>query len=136
MTRVAYLDEDPAGLAAMLGGLLEANLDAHPDRARLLRRGLVGIVARDAGVAVTIHLAPGRITLANGLVGRPSLVVETDAETLAELSSVPLRLGLPDPATPAGRRVLAGLGSGRLRVRGLVRSLPLLARLNRLLAVS
>lgn len=135
MPRVEYLDEEPSGLASLIGGLIEANLEAHPERSRLPRPGLVGIVAPDAGVAITVRLAPWRVTIADGLRGRPQLVVTADTETLVELSTVPLRLGLPDPATAAGREALSRLRSARLRLRGLWRHPGLLSRLNRLLAV-
>ena len=134
--RVEYLEEEPSGLATMLGGLIEANLEANPDRAELLRPALVGILAEDAGVANTLRLAPGRVTVADGLVGRPQLVVRTDSETLMELSAAPLRLGLPDALSPEGRAILGKLRSGRLRVRGMLLHPGLLSRLNRLLSVA
>lgn len=134
--RVEYLGEDPSGLATMVGGLIEANLERDPGRAALLRRALVGIVARDAGVAITVRLAPGRVTVADGLLGRPQLVVRTDSETLTELSAAPLTMGLPDARTAEGRTVLGRLRDGRLRVEGMLRHPVLLSRLNRLLSVS
>lgn len=134
--RVEYLEEEPSGLALMLGGLIEANLRADPERAALLRPGLVGIVAADAGVAITLRLAPGRVTVADGLLGRPQIVVRTDSETLTELSAAPLRLGFPDAMAAEGRAVLGKLRSGRLRVRGMLRHPVLLSRLNRLLSIA
>ena len=131
-----YLEEEPSGLATMVGGLIEANLQGNPDRAVLLQPALVGILAEDAGVAITLRLAPGRVTVADGLVGRPQLVVRTDGETLMELSASPLRLGLPDALSPEGRAVLGKLRSGRLRVRGMLLHPAMLARLNRLLSVA
>ena len=133
---VDYLDAEPNGLASMLGGLIEANLVQHPERERLLRPSVVGITAPDAGVSVTIQIAPGRVALANGLHGRPHLHVRADSETLIELSSVPLRLGLPDAMTGPGREVTAKLFRGSLKVRGLVTNPVRLSRLNRLLSVA
>lgn len=133
---VGYLDETPSGLASMLGGVIDANLEAHPDRRRLLGRGVVGIVAPDAGVAVTLRLAPGHVTVADGILGRPELVIRTDSETLTDLTSVPLRLGFPDPLTSEGRAVLGRLRSGRLRIAGMLRHPGLLSRLSRLLSVA
>jgi hypothetical protein len=133
---VEYLDSEPSGLASMIGGIIEGNLAAHPERAALLRPAVVGILATDAGVAITIRLAPKRITVANGLLGRPQVVVETDSETLAELSSVPLRFGFPDAMTPDGRETTRKLMRRDLRVHGLVRHPGLVSRLNRLLSVS
>jgi hypothetical protein len=135
--RVRYDDAEPNGLAAMLGGLIQANLEQHPDRAALLSRpASFGIVATDAAVATTIRLSPGEVRVTNGIQGRPNVVVRGDSDTLMRLSSVPLRFGLPDAMTGEGRTVLAGLLLRRLRVKGIVTGGEKLGRLNRLLSVT
>jgi hypothetical protein len=135
--RVVYTDAEPNGLASMIGGLIEANMAAHPDRARLLRPpAMVGIVARDAEVACTVGLSTDRVTVINGLAGRPAVVVGADTETLTELTTVPLRIGFPDATTAAGRAVTAKLLRGELKVRGLLRHPSVVSRLTRLLSVS
>ena len=136
MAIVQHLDADPSGLAMMLGGLIEGNLQAHPERRELLKPGLVAIVATDAEVAITIRLAPGRVTITGGVAGRPQLLIRTDSGTLMELSSTPLRFGLPDPSTEEGRKALSKLRTGELKVRGMVLHTGLLSRLNRLLSVA
>lgn len=121
----------------MLGGLLEGNLAAHPDREHLLSSvATYGIKAPDVGVEISIRLSPGTVTVRNGLIGKPEVVVETDAETLVGLSSVPLRFGLPDIATKEGREVNRKLLKGRLKVKGLLLHPAKLARLNKLLTVT
>lgn len=133
--RVEYVDEEPNGLAAMIGGLIEGNLEAHPDRAGLLRPATVGIVATDAETAITVSLSPRAIRVANGLRGRQQVVVSADSSTLTELSSTPLRLGFPDAMTDEGREVTRKLLRGDLKVRGLFRHPEVVSRLNRLLSV-
>lgn len=136
---VRYLDAEPNGLAAMLGGLIEGNLAAHPDRADLVTRGrpaTYAVVAKDIGVTVSLRLSPQGVAIRNGMVGRPHLVIETDSETLIGLSSVPLRFGLPDAMTREGREVNRKLLKGELRVKGLLLGPAKLARLNKLLSVS
>lgn len=134
---VEYPDPEPNGLASMLGGLLEGNLAAHPHRERLLTSvSTYGIRATDIGVAVSIRLAPGKVTVRNGIIGKPQIVVETDADTLVGLSSVPLKFGLPDIATKEGRAVNGKLLRGRLKVKGLFVHPGKLARLNKLLSVA
>jgi len=133
---VDYVDEEPNGLATMLGGLIEANLEQHPEREALLKPAVIGITAPDAGVSLTLQIAPGRVGVANGLQGRPHLLVTADSGTLIELSSVPLRLGLPDSMTKDGRAVNAKLFKGEIKVKGMIRNLGKLARLNRLLSVT
>jgi hypothetical protein len=132
---VEFADEEPNGLAAMLGGLIEANLREHPEREAMLKPAAVGITAPDAGVSVTLTLAPGRVRVANGLQGKPDLLVRSDSESLLALSTVPLRFGLPDAFTKEGREASAKLLKGDVKVRGIARHLGALTRLNRLLSV-
>lgn len=135
MTTVEFVDEEPNGLAAMLGGLLQANLDAHPERAELLTPAVVGVMAQDAHVSITLDITPERVVVRNGLAPRTDVTVRTDSETLTELSTTPLRLGYPDATKAEGRRITRKLLSGDLAVRGLIRHPVVVSRLNRLLAV-
>jgi hypothetical protein len=114
-TRVVLTDAEPNGLARMLAGLLEANLARRPERAMLLRRGVVEVDAADAAVAVTVRLDEGR-------------------HDLLALSAAPLRLGFPDPLRPGGRAVLRRIASRRVRVSGMVRHPVVLSRFSRLLS--
>ena len=134
--RVEFPDGEPNGLAAMIGGLVQANLLQHPEREALLKPATIAIVADDAHVALTLELEPGRVLVWNGLHGRPDVMVRSDSETLTELTSVPLRLGLPNAMTKPGREVTRKLVRGQLRVVGLVRHAGVVSRLNRLLSVA
>jgi len=134
---VQYLDQEPNGLAAMIGGLIEANLATHPEREKLLRPpAAIGIIAADAGVALTLRLAPGRVSVGNGLSGKPQVVIRAKSETLTELSAVPLRFGFPDAMTPEGRAATRKLFRGELEVKGLWLHPGIVSRLNRLLSVA
>jgi hypothetical protein len=134
---VRYADTEPSGLAQMLGGLIEANLQAHPEREVLVSKpATFAIRALDAGTDISIRFAEGAVTIRNGVVGRPNLVIETDSDSLLGLSSVPLKFGLPDVMTKEGREVNRKLLKGELKVRGLLRHPGKLARLNKLLSVS
>ncbi len=133
---IEYADEEPNGLATMLGGLIEANLEQHPEREALLKPAVIGITAPDAGVSITLQIAPGRVGVANGLQGKPHLLVRADSDTLIELSSVPLRFGLPDNMTKEGRAVTGSMLKGGIKVKGLTRHPGKLARLNKLLSVT
>jgi hypothetical protein len=136
VSRVEFVAADPSGLATLIGGLIEANLAAHPERSSLLRPAVVGLVATDAGVAITLRIAPRGVTVVDGLAGRPQVVIEADSDTLTELSSVPLRFGFPDATTAEGRAVTGKLVKGELKVRGLARHPGIVSRLNRLLSVA
>ena len=71
----------------------------------------------------------------HGVVGRPDVKVTTDSETLMGLSSVPLKFGLPDVMSKAGREVNRKLLEGKLKVKGLLLHPVKLGRLNKLLSV-
>ncbi len=133
---VVYLDPEPPGLASMLGGIIEGNLRDHPDRERLLTPTAVyAFDVPDVQVRVSLRLTAERVQLKEGIVGHPHVVIRTDSDNLLGLSIVPLRFGLPDPATEAGRAVMGDLLRRRLRIKGLVRHPLRLARLNKLLSV-
>lgn len=135
--RVEYADAHPNGLATIVGGLIESNLDRDPRRVALLRPARIGIAAPDADVSVTVTIDRGRVRIANGLAARTlHLLVRADSATLLELSRATLRFGLPDPLSPQGRRVLGRLFRRRLRVEGQFRHPRRLARFARLLSVN
>jgi hypothetical protein len=134
--RVEFADDEPNGIASMIGGLIEANLENHPERSSLLKSAVVGIVAEDAHVALTLVISPNSVSVANGLPPSADVIVRADSETLTELSSAPLRLGFPDAFSRDGRAVTRKLFSGTLRVQGLLRHAGVVSRLNRLLSVT
>ena len=134
--KVQYPDPEPNGLATMLGGLIEANLTAHPERAALLqKRATFAIVAPDVDVAVSIRLYRGTVTVRNGVIGRPDVTIRADSNDLMGISSVPLRWGLPDIRTKEGREVNRKLMKGQLKVKGMLAHPGKLAQLNKLMSV-
>jgi len=130
--------DEPNGLAQMIGGLVEANAAQDPAKERLLEsaRGAVQIDVPDAGVVIGLKFVPGALTVTSGPIAGANLRIVADSETLMSLSTVPLRMGLPDVVTPQGREVAAALFRGRLKLRGLPMGLPMLVRLSRLLNVA
>ena len=124
---------EDAGLAGLLVGLLAQNLEREPGRRRLLRGGTVVIGATDAEVAVRLELAP-ELPWSSGWPLEAPVEVRAVSTTLLELSAVPLRFGLPDVLTVEGRRVVAGILAGRIRIRGLVRHAATVRRLTMLLS--
>jgi hypothetical protein len=134
--KVEYTDADPNGLAEMIGGLIEGNLAVHPERQTLLKPAVIAITAPDAEVSITLQIAPGRVAVSNGVRGKPDLRVTAPSDTLIELSSVPLRFGLPDNMTKGGREVTGKLMKGKIKVKGIARAPAKLARLNKLLSAN
>jgi hypothetical protein len=132
---VVLADAEPNGLARMLAGLLEGNLARRPERAALLRPGVVEVHAADAGVAVTVRLDGGDVRVSNGTGGsRPDIRVRASGHDLLALSAAPMRFGFPDPFRREGRTVLGRIASGKVRVVGMVRHPVVLSRFSRLLS--
>jgi hypothetical protein len=131
---VQYADAEPSGLGAMLGGLIEQNLERDPSRSRLLRPAVASIAARDAGVSVTLQLEPGRVLVADG-TRAAHLRIVADSDKLLELTTAPLRFGLPDAFSKQGRAVLGDVLTRRVRIGGMMSHPVRLARLTLLLSV-
>jgi len=138
VAEVVYDSAEPEGFAMMIGELVRANCEADPARARMLRttKGVVNIRVTDAGVAVGLLFGGGKLRVLSQPAPRANLDVSGDAETIMSLSTVKLLGGLPSVLDPAGREVTRKLLNGKLKVRGLFGSLPLLMRLNRMMSTS
>ncbi len=135
--RVAYADAEPNGLAAMVGGLIEANLAQHPARERLLRHAVIDLVALDADVAVSLAIDRHDVRVANGLAdGRADVRVTTDSLSLVELAGAPLRFGFPNVFHPEGRLLVRKVLGREIRIEGLARHPLRLSRITRLLSVT
>jgi hypothetical protein len=133
---VTYGTEEPSGLASMVGGLIEQNLERDPSRLRLLRASSATITVPDAGVAISVRTGPGEVEVRDGADPDAQIAITADSERLLSLTSAPLRFGLPDVLHARGRAVLGDVLSGRVRIRGLLRHPRRLARLSSLLSVA
>jgi hypothetical protein len=135
--RVTLEDGEPNGLAAMLAGLIEANLERHPGRRALLRDAVFDLTAPDAGVSATIETRPGSVRVRGGIHPDGALVsVQAASAELLLLASVPLRGGFPDVLSREGWVVLRHVVRGRIKIRGLLAHPGRLSRLARLLSVA
>ena len=135
---VVDVDPDAEGYAAMLGGLLQANLVADPGKVDLVRRssGSVVIVVTDTAEEVRLTFADGRLGVtgtASG--GHADLRLAGTADVIMGLTTTPLRFGLPDLLSGGGRLVTGRWVSGGLEVHGLPRAAPLLRTVLSLLSV-
>lgn len=133
---VTVIGPDPSGLAQMVGDLIEQNLARDPARRALVRRTVAVLDALDAGVTVFLRMGADGIRVGDGDVPDAHLRIRTSSERLLDLTTAPLRLGLPDPLKPEGRAIVADLLRGRIRIRGLLRHPLRLARLTKLLSVA
>jgi hypothetical protein len=132
---VTFVDAEPSGLAEMLGGLIEQNLAADPARRRLLHPSVVTIDADDAGVVITLRIDRDGVVVAEGSDPSAQVKIHADSGRLLSVVATPLRGGLPDPLSHAGRSLIAGIARGRVRIDGLVRHPVQVIRLTKLLNV-
>lgn len=133
---VRYTDPASAGLARLLGDLIEQNLAREPKRRRLLRPGVVVIASTDDRVAVTLRFTDEAVQVERGADRRAEVAVAATSYDLFELVASPLRFGLPDLLTRRGRALVGKIATGHIRVRGLVRRLPAVRRLTMLLTAT
>jgi hypothetical protein len=133
---IVHVDPQASGLPAMLGQMIEQNLERDPGRRRLLRPALVSIRVPDADVSASLRIRPGAVDVRRGLDPDSQVVIRADADRVLALTAVPLRFGFPDVVRREGRAIVRDLLQGRIRVRGLVRHPVRVARLSMLLSVA
>ena len=133
---VTVVGPQPSGLASMVAELIEQNLSRDRDRLALLRPSVVVLDAPDADVTVFLRIAPGEVRVGDGDVPDAHLSIRADSGRLLDLTTAPLRFGLPDVLSPEGRAIVDDLLGRRVRIRGLLRHPVRLARLARLLSVA
>jgi hypothetical protein len=133
---VSVVGPEPSGLAAMVADLIEQNLVRDRARRRLLRPSVVVLDAPDAEVTVFLRIDPDEVQVGDGDVPDARLRIQADSGRLLDLTTAPLRFGLPDVMAPEGRAIVRDLLTRRLRIRGLLRHPLRLARLTQLLSVA
>jgi hypothetical protein len=131
---VEYADDEPNGLAGMLGGLVQQNLARDPARHRLLRPCVAAFTVPDADVGATLRISHGGVEIANHADARAHLSVNAGADRLLALAAAPLRFGLPDPFTHDGRAALRAILTREVHVEGMLLHPRRLQRLDRLLS--
>ena len=134
------------GLAVMVADLVRQNLESKPQKARDLEamHGRIALIAEDADVALTLRFDHGKLTVYDGVVGVPDVIVRAPSDIVIALSNVPLtgRFALPIPAyrDKEGLSVLKEVGramrTGALHVDGAASHAALMLRLTRIMSVN
>lgn len=133
---VVYGDPEPSGLAEIVGELIRQNLERDPGRRGHLTPLVASIAVPDADVGVTIRIGQRDVRVVNGIAADAHLRMRARSDALVRLTTAPLLLGFPDPFRAEGRRAIADLLAGRVRVVGLLRHPVRTARLSALLSVA
>jgi hypothetical protein len=133
---VAVVGPEPSGLAIMVADLIGQNLARDPARRALLRPLVAVLDAPDANVTVFLRIGRDDVRVGDDDVPDAHVRIQATSERLLDLTTAPLRFGLPDPLRPEGRDIVADLLRRRIRIRGLLRHPLRLARLTKLLSVA
>jgi hypothetical protein len=136
--KVEFAGSEPTPFAEMLGGLIEANVTASPQKQRdfdaLAAR--VGIWVTDIDEGVTLVFDSGRLTVYNGLEPRRTITIRAEAETVMSLSNLKIGVfGLPVYYDEVGRGVALKLLQGKLKIDGMLANVATLNRVTRVFSV-
>ena len=135
---VEYADREPSAFASMLGGLIEANVHGHPQKAQDFKSlaARVGIWVTDIDEGVTLDFKGGTLTVHNGLESGRDITIRTDADSVMSLSNLKIGLfGLPVYYDEVGRGVAWKLLQGKLRIDGLLGNIATLNTVTRIFSV-
>lgn len=134
---------DDNGLANMLAGLIQQNLEDKPHkRADFERlRATVAIIADDAGVSLTLRFDRGRLVVHDGIVGIPDVTIRATSDdimnlSLVELLPTPVLGALPDLRGKALRQVGQAFLKRRVRIYGALTNAATLFALTRVVSVN
>ena len=137
-TLVEYASKEPSAFAEMLGGLIEANVRAHPNKRKDFDalHARVGIWVTDIDEGVTLDFDAGKLTVHNGLQPRRTITIRAEAQTVMSLSNLKIGpLGLPVYYDGVGRGVALELVRRKLRIDGLLPNIATLNRVTRIFSV-
>jgi hypothetical protein len=123
--------------AGILADLLTANLAQHPEKREVFgkMRGGVAIDLVDIETAVTLIFTERGLRIEAGVGENPALVIRTTSDRVMDLNALRIVGGLPWYFDEAGRKVVAHLLTGRLRVEGMFAHPVLLTRLTIVMSV-
>jgi hypothetical protein len=137
-TLVEYASKEPSAFAGMLGGLIEANVRAHPNKRKDFDalRARVGIWVTDIDEGVTLDFGAGKLTVHNGLLPKRTITIRAEAQTVMSLSNLKIGpLGLPVYYDGVGRGVALELVRRKLQIDGLLPNIATLNRVTRIFSV-
>ncbi|HEY5530943.1 MAG TPA: SCP2 sterol-binding domain-containing protein [Candidatus Anoxymicrobiaceae bacterium] len=126
------------GMAVMLAEMIKTNLGNKPERLKDFHKlnGTIWISATDAEVDMSMEFKHGALTVRDGKVGKPILVIATDSSTLLDLANINIKMGLPYYFDETGRMVIKKLLSRELKIKGLVMHTMALTHMTKIMSVN
>jgi len=105
------------GIAPSIYALVERGVLKRPEQAAAVR-GRVQLRFRDAFPPVAMVFAEDGIEVFDGDAGRANLTLTAGLADLVLLTTAPLRMGMPSPASARGRAVLQRMATGQIKLSG------------------
>ena len=132
-------EDEASPMAAMLAGLISANVEQHPERwedFHKLSGTSVSIEVPDIEEALTLTFAGDDLVVRNGKRGRPAVSIRADSEVVMALNLLKEGpMGMPNYFDENGRNVVKALLQGKLKIGGMWR-VDTLNRVTRLFSVA
>jgi hypothetical protein len=131
-------DHDP--LALRFAELVRRAIEREGERREFERmRGSIGVVADDAGTALTLRFDFGRLTIHEGLIGIPTVTIRGRTSDIEGLTTLPwsrerIRRANLHQTQKELRLVLAAMRKKKLKIYGLISHPRLVLRLLRVLS--
>jgi hypothetical protein len=131
-------DAGAVALASILSEVLATNLEEKPQRVKDLNRmkAKVGILARDADVAITFCFLKGNVIVQDGLTADSKLILNAPTDTLMELTNLNIKFGIPWFFDKTGLSVVKKLLTRELQIMGLLTHPFLLIRVAKVMSVA
>ena len=126
------------GLAQMLKDLLSQNLDANPHKIKDFKKLNIdiGLKVPDAEVELTMKFTGDSLTIHQGIMGKPKLLITSEADIIMALSNLKIKGGMPYYFDETGREVLKAMFTRKLKVKGMLTHFPSLVRMSRVMSVN
>lgn len=97
--------------------------------------GIAAIDLPDIEAAISLHFNRGSLIIESGVSPDAAVIVRTSSDNVMDLNALNIRWGLPYYFDDAGRKVLAMIFSGKIKIKGLLTHPILLTRFTIIMSV-
>lgn len=128
---------DESAMAIMLEDIIKTNLENSKKKVRAFRkiRGNIGIVIDDVDMEIGLKFKRGTLTITPKVQKRSKVKITADSTTVTQLSTVPIKYGLPWYFDETGKEILKAAIDGKLKIKGAAFHVPTMIRLSKVMSV-
>ncbi|MHB8137878.1 MAG: hypothetical protein ACYDGO_05755 [Smithellaceae bacterium] len=121
----------------MVQDLLTGNIEKSESKYSNYKKmnGIAAIDLPDIETAISLHFNRGSLTIESGISPDAAVIVRTSSDKVMDLNALNIRWGLPYYFDEAGRKVLAMIFSGKIKIKGLLTHPILLTRFTIIMSV-